>query len=113
MKKTLIILLSFLFFSCSIKKEATKKKVTTKASKEITTSMVRTIKEKRPGAQITTEIIPVEKRERDENGDIKELIKEFKKGALTKTVFYKPDGSHCRATPNHFSVRSPKPSALT
>ena len=95
MKKLFIILLllASCIQSCSIQKRSTKKKIQTEEFKDVTTSMLRTIKEKRAGEQITTPIIPVEKRERDENGDFKEFIKEFKKGGLTKTVYYKPDGS--------------------
>jgi hypothetical protein len=53
---------------------------------------VRNIQEKRKGGEIKTEIIPIENRERDENGDLKELVKTIKEGGLTKTVIYRPDG---------------------
>jgi biopolymer transport protein ExbD len=87
------IMLFVLVSSCTVKKQAVKRKTTKVEAKDVTTSVVRTIQEKRPGKQITTEIIPIEKRERDQNGQIKELIKEFKEGGLTKTILYKPDGS--------------------
>jgi hypothetical protein len=87
-----IILLSILVYSCSVKKDSAKKKIKSVEAKDVNTEIVRSIQEKRKGGKITTEIIPVEKRERDENGELKELIETIKDGGLTKTVIYRPDG---------------------
>jgi hypothetical protein len=87
-----IIILSILVCSCAVKKESTKKKVKKVEAKDVSTEIVRSIQEKREGGQIKTEIIPIEKRERNENGELKELIKTIKNGGLTKTVVYRPDG---------------------
>tara|TARA_R110002020_G_scaffold334555_4_gene549839 strand:+ start:11025 stop:11579 length:555 start_codon:yes stop_codon:yes gene_type:complete len=90
----ILIIASILFtlFSCDIQKKAIKAKEDRTEQKDISTKNTKVTEEIRDGGTIVTDIIPEEKRERDENGDIKELIQEIKDGGLTKTVYYKPDG---------------------
>ena len=88
-----------LFCSCDIQKRAVKQKeqtekttdTTNKVDKESKTTTVteRTVE----GGNIRTEIIPEKDRERDATGTIKELVQEIKDGGLTKTIYYKPNGS--------------------
>ena len=65
----------------------------TELENNITKEASKVTEEKRDGGQLFTPIIPIENRERDENGLVKELIQELKDGSLTKTIYYKPDGS--------------------
>lgn len=100
MKKIPVLILFFLIFSsCEITKRATKEKIETE--KETTTdnqidkvNESKTVTERTvEGGNIRTQIIPIEDRERDATGAIKELVQEIKDGGLTKTIYYKPDGS--------------------
>ncbi|WP_422105566.1 hypothetical protein [Winogradskyella sp.] len=78
---------------CDIQKKAAKAKRDTITQNDIVKESTKVTEEKRDGGQIFSGIIPIEQRERDENGDIKELIQTLRDGALTKTIYYKPDGS--------------------
>lgn len=91
MRKLVIILLC-LCFNCNVSKKATKAKTQKTEQKDVTTSKTIVTEEKRDGGTIHSTIIPESQREKDENG-FKEILKEFKEGGLTKTIYYKPDGS--------------------
>lgn len=95
--KSWIIWLIFLtilliFSSCKTTKDFAKKKENTTEQKNVTTKISKLTETKREGGQISTDIIPENQRLKDENGQIKELVQELKKGGLTKTIIYKPDG---------------------
>lgn len=99
MRLLFFLLCIFILTSCEITKRATKQK--TETQKETTTDTQvdkfnesKTVTERTiEGGNIRTEIIPINERERDETGAIKELVQEIKDGGLTKTIYYKPDGS--------------------
>ena len=92
-KNILYVLLILLVVSCSASKTKTRKQTDTEQKNDIVTESTKVTEEKREGGNIVSHIKPIEKRERDENGDIKELIEEIRDGGLTKTIYYKPDGS--------------------
>lgn len=93
MKKTLFILFVWImFFSCDTTKKAIKSKKETTTQNDIAKESSEVIETKREGGTLKTDIIPYEERERDANGDIKELVQTLKDGGLTKTIYYKPDG---------------------
>lgn len=101
MKKTAKIIIcwyaflfALLFFtSCEIQKKAFKDKTNTETQNDIVRESTEVTQEKREGGNLHTGIIPESERARDENGDIKELIQTLKDGGLTKTIYYKPDGT--------------------
>lgn len=72
--------------STELQTEQDEKRNVTNESKKITERIVE-------GGFLKSDIIPLEERERDASGAIKELIDEIKDGGLTKTVYYRPDGS--------------------
>lgn len=77
----------FALLSCDIKKQALKTKNDIEKTK--TTKVTETNK----GGTITTDIIPEKDRPRDEQGRIIDTIIQVKKDEITKTIYYKPDGS--------------------
>lgn len=87
-----IIAVFILLFSCDIQKKALKTKSSTETKKDIVSESVKVTEEKREGGKIISHIKPIEQRERDSNGNLKELIDVIKEGGLTKTIYYKPDG---------------------
>lgn len=94
MKKLVIIIVCFIFFSsCSILKEAQKEKTNTEIENDITSKGNKITEEKVKGGKIESDILPESQREKDENGLFKEFIQTFVNGGLTKTIIYKPDGS--------------------
>jgi len=98
MKRYAFILL-LLLSGCKVLKQSQKTKDDISSSKQlteqkdITTSQSKVTTRKREGGQLITDIIPLEERPRDENGNLKELIQTLKDGGLTKTIYYRPDGS--------------------
>lgn len=88
----LIVSILFTLFSCDIQKKAVKSKRDTTTQNDIVKESTKVTEEKREGGSIKSEIIPIQERERDENGQIKELIQTLRDGGLTKTIYYKPDG---------------------
>lgn len=99
----LIMLLWMLFCllltSCDIQKRAVKTKKNTAKTIEqvdkndITTQSSTVTQRYLPSGSITTDLLPIEQRPIDENGELKKLIQKIKDGPLTKTIIYKPDGS--------------------
>lgn len=104
---SVFVLLIILLTSCEVSKQAFKlrndinKETLETVSNNIETVENTTSEKIREGGYISTDIIPENERERDENGDIKELIQEMIDGGLTKTIYYRPDGStkvDCKAS---------------
>lgn len=94
MKRKIIILISIIFlYGCDTTKKAIKTKTDTTTQNDIVKESTKVTETKREGGTIKSDIIPLEDRERDENGNIKELIETLRDGALTKTIYYKPDGN--------------------
>jgi len=96
-------LLILIMFSTLLSCDVTKRALTAKAETQQTTQTDEkrditregtTVKETtREGGEITTDILPLEERPRDENGNFEELIQTIKDGGLTKTIYYRPDGT--------------------
>ncbi len=82
-----------LFSSCSIQKQATKKKTSTIDKKDFVSETFRTITEKFEGEELNTDILPVSQRQKDAFGNLKDFFEEQTKGNLKTTVYYKADGS--------------------
>ena len=68
--KTKLITYTLLLFlcSCSIKKEATKKKVDIVEKKDFISESFRTITERFEGEQLNTDVLPISMRKRDGMG---------------------------------------------
>lgn len=99
MKKLLIISLLLLFSNCSLLKKVDKKKETTEEN-QTDTSFISTeqksetsTKITEPGGSIKTALIPLQERYDELTGQYRELKEIFQDGGLTKTVYYKPDGT--------------------
>lgn len=99
MKKLLILCAILSLSSCEVSKKAAKQ-LTDLSSKTDTATQVDTVNESNKitertveGGNIKTNIPSESNRERDENGLLKELVQEIKDGGLTKTIYYKSDGS--------------------
>jgi len=95
MKKTILLILitAALTVACDTTKTAIKSKTETEKKNDVTSFSTKVTEEKRPGGLITTRIIPENQREKELDGSIKELTQTIKDGGLTKTIYYKPDGS--------------------
>lgn len=81
--------------SCSASKEVkkTKKEAQTEIKKDIGKKGTIITEEIQEGGKTSIRIIPLGERERDEMGELKEMIKELKDGGVTGRVRYYKDGS--------------------
>lgn len=93
MKKLIIILIIAFISSCNILKDKQKTKINSSEKKDVVETITRVTEEKRPGGNLKATILPEEKRPRNNDGSLKAFLDKFKDGPLTKTVYYKPDGS--------------------
>ena len=99
MKKIIFVFLLLSFLTCESSKQAVKNKTSTEVEtqqnerRDITNESSKVTERRVEGGSLSSDIIPLEKRERDDSGAIKLLIDEIKDGGLTKTIYYKPDGS--------------------
>lgn len=96
MKKLItIILISFLIVGCAANKKVSKKSKETNTEQETQANQTGTIvtEETQEGGSTSAEIIPIEERERDELGELKEMINEIKDGGVTQRIIYRSDGS--------------------
>lgn len=101
--RIVLIGLCLILLCCSVGCESSKQAIKSKQDIEQTTqentqndikTQSKTTTERTvEGGTISGDIIPLEDRERDDSGAIKELIQELKEGGLTKTVYYRPDGT--------------------
>lgn len=79
---------------CNLLRKVDNKKSDIKENTQTETTTNRTIEEKVEGGKIKSDIKPESEREKDSlTGLYKELVETFKDGGLTKTIYYKPDGS--------------------
>lgn len=93
MKKLIFIsVFAVYLFGCDTTKKAVKTKTDTTTKNDIIKESTTVTETKSEGGNLKTEITPLEDRERDSNGEIKELVEVLKDGGLTKTIYYKPDG---------------------
>ncbi len=96
---TILLYLSFciIFFisGCSATKEVkkTKKETTTDQQNDIEKTGTIITEETQEGGSTSIPIIPLEDRERDEMGELKEMIQEIKDGGVTGRVTYYKDGT--------------------
>jgi ATP-dependent Zn protease len=86
-KKLLILCAILSLSSCDILKESqkTKRDIQANATEKVTV--------KNSGGSITSDILPEKERPKDAQGKIKDTIVVVKKDEITKTIYYKPDGS--------------------
>lgn len=95
--------LCLILLCCSVGCESSKQSLKSKqdieqttqenTQNDIKTQSKKTTERTVEGGTISGDIIPLKDRERDDSGDLKELIQEIKEGGLTKTVYYRPDGT--------------------
>ena len=99
MKKLIVILVLVFLSGCKLFKKVNKvKALEEEKSIEQTTSnsnenIERTTKITEEGGRLYTDIVSLEKRYDSITGLYKELKQTYKDGGLTKTIYYKPDGS--------------------
>ncbi len=94
MKRLVSLLLAGMILSaCGLKKEVKKSTRDTEVQNDKQSIATTVTEEKRDGGSIRTGILPVDMRPRDEFGALEELVQEIKDGGLTKTIYYKPDGT--------------------
>ncbi|WP_064967973.1 hypothetical protein [Tenacibaculum ovolyticum] len=93
MKNVIHLLIVVFLCSCSVTKDLTKTKKSTDIKKDVSTLITKVTEEKRPGGVLQAPITPLSERPRAENGDLKAFIQKYKDGGLTKTIYYKPDGT--------------------
>ena len=90
---SVFLILSLCIIGCDTTKQAQKNKTDTETKNNIIKESFKVTETKRQGGDIKTTIIPENKRERELDGSIKELTQTIRDGGLTKTIYYKPDGS--------------------
>ncbi|PKH50869.1 hypothetical protein CXF68_09295 [Tenacibaculum sp. Bg11-29] len=93
MKNVIHLLIIVFLCSCSVTKDFTKDKKSTDIKKDVRTQTTKVTEEKRPGGILEAPITPLDERPRTDSGELKAFIQKYKDGGLTKTVYYKPDGS--------------------
>lgn len=94
MKKVIFLLIIAIgLTSCDTTKKAVKSKTNTLKKNDITEVSTKVSETKRDGGEVFTTIKPESQREKELDGSIRELTQTIKDGGLTKTIYYKPDGS--------------------